>query len=243
MRPVRSLVAAALLIGMSACAHAPDVPAGPPDYAPIAGEPAPANARYYADCLGQAAATGAYRRAADGGGDELILFTCTGAPARGSRRCSSQATRPAHAIEPAAGSERPATRRSSVVLPTPLRPTSPVRSRPKVRLRSENRVWPSGVRAATRSSVTSADADGLRTWLGEDMDEREQRNGKGETNSQCADHVRRASSELTRNDRMGVKVRLRKHFRRTERLTKPLPAAPETGAATPRTLAGAARAS
>ena len=82
MRPVRSLVAAALLIGMSACAHAPDVPAGPPDYAPIAGEPAPANARYYADCLGQAAATGAYRRAADDGGDELILFTCTGAPAR-----------------------------------------------------------------------------------------------------------------------------------------------------------------
>ena len=29
------------------------------------------------------------------------------------------------------------------------------------------------------------------------MDKREQRNGKGGTNSQCADHVRRASSELT----------------------------------------------
>ena len=53
-----------------------------PDYTPLAGEPAPANASLYADCLGQAAATGAFRRAADRGGEELILFTCTGAPAR-----------------------------------------------------------------------------------------------------------------------------------------------------------------
>jgi len=55
---------------------------GPPDYAPLAGEPAPPHARLYADCLAQAAGNGTYRRAADGGGDELILFTCTGAPAQ-----------------------------------------------------------------------------------------------------------------------------------------------------------------
>ena len=73
------LVAAASL---AACAHGPDPVAGPPDYAPIAGDPAPPNARLYADCIGQAAAAGTYRRASDGGGDELILFTCTGAPAK-----------------------------------------------------------------------------------------------------------------------------------------------------------------
>lgn len=71
-----------LFVGMAACASAPDGPPAAPDYAPIAGEPAPANARLYADCIGQAAAAGTYRRASDGGGDELILFTCTGAPAR-----------------------------------------------------------------------------------------------------------------------------------------------------------------
>ena len=42
-----------------------------PDYAPITGDPAPPNARYYADCIGQAAATGDFRRASDGGGDEI----------------------------------------------------------------------------------------------------------------------------------------------------------------------------
>jgi hypothetical protein len=68
------------------------------------------------------------------------------------------------------------------------------------------------------------------------MYQREQRSGKGETNSQCADHVRRASSELTRNDRMGAKAGLRKRFQREARLTKPLPAAARAGCATPRTL-------
>ena len=77
--PFAALVAAASL---AACAHGPAPVPGAPDYAPITGDPAPPNARYYADCIGQAAASGTYRRAADGGGDELILFTCTGAPAR-----------------------------------------------------------------------------------------------------------------------------------------------------------------
>lgn len=82
MRPVPSFAALTLAAALAACAHAPDAVMPPPDYAPLAGEPAPPNARYYADCIGQAATSGTYRRAADGGGDELILFTCTGAPAR-----------------------------------------------------------------------------------------------------------------------------------------------------------------
>lgn len=86
MRPIRSFAAIALAVFLAAvltaCAHAPDAVMSAPDYAPIDGDPAPPNARFYADCIGQAAATGAFRRASDGGGDELILFTCTGAPAR-----------------------------------------------------------------------------------------------------------------------------------------------------------------
>ena len=82
MRPIRSVTIASLLAALGACAHAPDTAPVVPDYTPIAGEPAPPNARYYADCIGQAATSGTFRRASDGGGDELILFTCTGAPAR-----------------------------------------------------------------------------------------------------------------------------------------------------------------
>ncbi len=82
MRPIPSFAVVVLIGALAACAHAPDAAPAAPDYTPIAGDPAPPNARYYADCLGQAAASGAFRRASDGGGDELILFTCTGAPAR-----------------------------------------------------------------------------------------------------------------------------------------------------------------
>jgi hypothetical protein len=82
MRHVIAVASLALALSIAACAHAPDRVIAPPDYSPLTGEPAPANARFYADCIGQAAAAGTYRRASDGGGDELILFTCTGAPAR-----------------------------------------------------------------------------------------------------------------------------------------------------------------
>lgn len=82
MRLAPTLIAAVLLVALTACAHAPEAAPAAPDYTPIAGDAAPPNARYYADCIGQAAATGSFRRASDGGGDELILFTCTGAPAR-----------------------------------------------------------------------------------------------------------------------------------------------------------------
>ncbi|RZJ00652.1 MAG: hypothetical protein EON90_06435 [Brevundimonas sp.] len=73
------IVSAALFA--AACAHgeAP-MSAGPPDFARIETTPAP-NAAYYADCIGQAAAQGAYGRAADADTD-MVLFTCTGTPAR-----------------------------------------------------------------------------------------------------------------------------------------------------------------
>lgn len=81
MRPTAALVPAALALALTACAHAPSAAPAAPDYTPLRDDPAPAHARYYADCIAQAANSGAFRRAADGG-DELILFTCTGAPAR-----------------------------------------------------------------------------------------------------------------------------------------------------------------
>ena len=82
MRHATRTLSLTLALTLGACAHAQDAATPAPDYTPLAGEPAPANARLYADCLGQAAAAGAFRRAADGGGEELILFTCTGTPAR-----------------------------------------------------------------------------------------------------------------------------------------------------------------
>ncbi len=81
MRRLAILAVIVPAAALAACVSTPE-PVVPPDYAPIAGDPAPLNARLYADCLGQAATAGTYRRASDGGGDELILFTCTGAPAR-----------------------------------------------------------------------------------------------------------------------------------------------------------------
>ncbi len=76
----RTLVATGIALTLGACASTPD-PVLPPDYRELVGDPAPARARLYADCLKQAADTGNYRQALDGGGDELLLLTCTGAPA------------------------------------------------------------------------------------------------------------------------------------------------------------------
>lgn len=70
-----------LAAGLAACAHAPEPATAPPDYAPIVGDSAPPNARLYADCIGQAVASGTYDRVHDPD-TELIRFTCTGAPAR-----------------------------------------------------------------------------------------------------------------------------------------------------------------
>ena len=57
-----------------------DEPAVPPSYAPIAGDPAPARARFYADCIGQAIDAGTYDHVRDEG-SELIRFSCSGVPA------------------------------------------------------------------------------------------------------------------------------------------------------------------
>ncbi|MBN8552494.1 MAG: hypothetical protein J0L52_06330 [Caulobacterales bacterium] len=53
-----------------------------PDYSEVPTDAAPPAARYYADCFAQAIDAGAYRRADNGNGDEWLLFTCTGEPAR-----------------------------------------------------------------------------------------------------------------------------------------------------------------
>lgn len=81
MRPHRLILASALSATLSACAHGASTVPMAPDYSPIVGSPAPANARLYADCIAQAAANNTFVRASDGGDDTLILFTCTGAPA------------------------------------------------------------------------------------------------------------------------------------------------------------------
>jgi hypothetical protein len=80
MTIARPLMTSLAVMTLAACASTPN-PVVPPDYRELVGEPAPAHARLYADCLKQAADTGNYRRALDGGGDELLLLTCTGAPA------------------------------------------------------------------------------------------------------------------------------------------------------------------
>lgn len=64
----------------SACAHSNDGYILPPDFRPIATESS-AKARLYADCIAQAVETGAYGRAHNAD-TEMVLFTCTGAPAR-----------------------------------------------------------------------------------------------------------------------------------------------------------------
>lgn len=81
MRHVFRLFAVcATAASLTACVHGP-APMEPPDYAPVVGEPAPPQARLYADCLAQATANAAYRRAHDPE-TEMIQFTCTGEPAR-----------------------------------------------------------------------------------------------------------------------------------------------------------------
>lgn len=89
MRPETIRTTGALLLaGMlaTACVTAPELASSPPDYVEIATTPAPPNANLYTACFAQAIAAGSYRRASDrvstdGSGDELLLFTCQGAPA------------------------------------------------------------------------------------------------------------------------------------------------------------------
>jgi hypothetical protein len=79
MRLFARLAVAATLLSAAACAHAtPDL--APPvvaDYTPLVEQPTGPHARLYAECIQQAAGSGAYRQVIDGG-EELLLFTCTG---------------------------------------------------------------------------------------------------------------------------------------------------------------------
>ena len=82
MKPTFALAVAALLTltGCGASGGGDPAPMAP-DYTPIQGSPAPANARLYAGCIRQAAEAGTYDRVHDDG-TEVIRFTCAGAPAR-----------------------------------------------------------------------------------------------------------------------------------------------------------------
>ena len=69
------------MAGISACTHAPAGPPDPLDLRPVTTKTAPPHARLYADCIGQAIDAGSYARAHDPS-TELLVFTCTGPPAR-----------------------------------------------------------------------------------------------------------------------------------------------------------------
>lgn len=71
-----AIVAAALLL--AACASTPDAaPSGPPQLVEAPGQPAPPQARLYADCITQAAERNSYDREAN-----VLRFRCTGEPAQ-----------------------------------------------------------------------------------------------------------------------------------------------------------------
>lgn len=69
------------VLSLAACAAHTSSSLVRPDYNPIAAEAAPPTAMLYADCLGDAAAAHRFGRATDAD-TTLLVFTCTGAPAR-----------------------------------------------------------------------------------------------------------------------------------------------------------------
>ncbi|RYG11190.1 MAG: hypothetical protein EON96_15605 [Caulobacteraceae bacterium] len=82
MRLPALTVTLASVFALASCASlggAPEAPAGPPTVIRAAGEPAPPQARFYADCIAAAAIAGTYDKEASA---NLLRFTCTGAPAR-----------------------------------------------------------------------------------------------------------------------------------------------------------------
>ena len=65
------------LATLCACASAPEAPAGPPSLQIAPGLPAPPQARFYADCIAQAAQANTYDREAN-----VLRFHCDGAVAQ-----------------------------------------------------------------------------------------------------------------------------------------------------------------
>ena len=74
---MRLIAALTIALFASACAHAHEAMMGPPSFAPIPGEPAPAHAQLYADCIAQAAAHRGFDRQGN-----LLRFHCDGATAQ-----------------------------------------------------------------------------------------------------------------------------------------------------------------
>jgi hypothetical protein len=72
--------ASSVVAALAACSHAAPKPVAP-DYRAVAVTPAPPHGDLYAQCLADAAANHRYARAADPD-TTLLVFTCTGAPAR-----------------------------------------------------------------------------------------------------------------------------------------------------------------
>lgn len=81
MRYLIRFVAVAALLNTAACAHGPETAPSPPNYTPLVSQEAGPHAVLYADCIRLAAAAGRYRQVLDGG-DELLLFTCSGSVAQ-----------------------------------------------------------------------------------------------------------------------------------------------------------------
>ncbi len=68
------------LVVLVACGGKPP-PITNPDFSPIPTKPS-ARGKLYADCLAEAVASQHYGHAQDDGSTNVLLFTCTGAPAR-----------------------------------------------------------------------------------------------------------------------------------------------------------------
>jgi hypothetical protein len=81
MRPFAQIACLAAASALTACASigGEPAPSGPPTVIRTPGEPAPAHAKLYADCLAASAAAGTYEKEP---GAELLRLTCSGAPAR-----------------------------------------------------------------------------------------------------------------------------------------------------------------
>ena len=81
MRPTSLTACLAATVTLTACAstgRVDPVPAGPPTVIRTPGEPAPAQARLYADCLAASAAAGTYEKEP---GADMLRLTCAGTPA------------------------------------------------------------------------------------------------------------------------------------------------------------------
>lgn len=76
---MRAIFAAFAALSLAACASAndEDAPAGPPSLTIAPGQPAPAQARFYVDCITHSAAANTFDREAN-----VIRFHCDGAPAQ-----------------------------------------------------------------------------------------------------------------------------------------------------------------